>query len=290
MFTKLKNIIREESGQSLVLIAVSLVALLGFTSLVTDVGYMYFQKSNLQKAADSAALAGAQDLPNASTAKNTAENYANANGVKKSEITSINPSYQSNPTKIEVKLKRNVSFNFARVLGFTDTDISARAVAQNSQWDGEALPFINLDNKYGGEGTILEGWNKVDPGDKERIHNNDLVISDDNTSIKVKYADGSLMFKKGKDNSINAALDNILKVGRTVYLFSLSNEVIDSGDYNKKGPKELKEGDLIPLEDTVLLECQIIEVEGKIVTLKFMKVYDISAGVFPQGDSSKLVE
>ncbi|MBS4213275.1 MULTISPECIES: pilus assembly protein TadG-related protein [Neobacillus] len=290
MFTKLKNIIREESGQSLVLIAVSLVALLGFTSLVTDVGYMYFQKSNLQKAADSAALAGAQDLPNASTAKNTAENYANANGVKKSEITSINPSYQSDPTKIEVKLKRNVSFNFARVLGFTDTDISARAVAQNSQWDGEALPFINLDNKYGAEGTILEGWNKVDPGDKERIHNNDLVISDDNTSIKVKYADGSLMFKKGKDNSINAALDNILKVGRTVYLFSLSNEVIDSGDYNKKGPKELKEGDLIPLEDTVLLECQIIEVEGKIVTLKFMKVYDISTGVFPQGDSSKLVE
>ncbi len=145
------------------------------------------------------------------------------------------------PTKIEVKLTRNVSFTFARVLGLTNTNVSARAVAQNNQWTGEALPFINLDDKYGQEGTILQGWEKVDPGDKERIHNDDLVISPDNTSIKVKYEDGSITFKKGKDNSINAALDNILKVGRTVYMFSLSNEVIDSGVYKKKGRRRIEE-------------------------------------------------
>lgn len=290
MLTKLKAIVKEESGQSLVLFAVSLVALLGFTAIVIDVGYMYFQKSSLQTAADSAVLAGVQDLPQASTAKTTAEYYAKENGVKSSEITSVDTSYKGDPTKIEVKLKRNISFTFARALGFSNTDISARAVAQKNKWMGEALPFINLDNKYGTEGTILEGWNKVDPGDKERIHNDDLVISPDNTSIKVKYEDGSIMFKKGKDNSINAALDNILIVGRTVYMFSLSNKVIDSGVYSKKAENELKNGDLIPLKDTVLLECQIIEFKNKIVTLKLVKAYDISASDFPKNGSPKLVE
>ncbi|WP_066258713.1 pilus assembly protein TadG-related protein [Neobacillus drentensis] len=290
MLNKLKLLVKQESGQSLVLFAVSIVALLGFTALVTDGGNMYFQKSSLQSAADAAALAGVQDLPNENIAKSTAEDYAKKNGVKHLEITSVDTSYQDDPTKIEVILTRNVPFTFARVLGFTNKDISVRAVAQNKKWIGEALPFINLDNKYDTEGTILEGWNKVDPGDKERIHNDDLVISKDNSSIKVKYADGSITFKKGKDNSINAALDNILIKGRTVYMFSLSNEVIDSGVYQKKGAEELKNGDLIPLKDTVLLECQVIEFKDKIVTLKFVKVYDISAGVFPIVSSPKLIE
>ncbi|MCM3765803.1 pilus assembly protein TadG-related protein [Neobacillus niacini] len=285
-----KIFLYEEKGQSLVLIAVMLAVLIGFAGVAIDGGRLYATKSDLQKAADAAALAGAQELPNASTSRISAEAYAKENGVKQAEITSINSSYQGDTTKIEVNLTRKVSFTFARVLGFTSTDIPARAVAQNDKWDGEALPFINLDNKYGAEGTILKAWNKVDPGDKERIHNDDLVISKDNTSIKVKYQDGSIMFKKGKDNSINAALDNILKVGRTVYLFSLSNKVIDSGVYQKKGSEELKNKDLIPLKDTVLLECEIVEVKNKIVTLKFMKVYDISAGVLPKGDTSKLIE
>ncbi|MGI6469187.1 MAG: pilus assembly protein TadG-related protein [Syntrophomonadaceae bacterium] len=285
LFKQMQN----QDGTVTVLVALLLVALMGCVALVVDFGVMYSNKSNLQNVADAAALAGAQDLTNTTAAKITARNYAQLNGVAAAN-TIVNAPYEGDSTKIEVICTRNVPFLFARVFGMTDADVSARAVAQKEQWNGEALPFINLDDKYGAEGTILQAWEKVDPGDKERIHNDDLIVSPDNTSIKVKYEDGSIMFKKGKDNSLNAALNNILVVGRTVYLFSLSNEVIDSGDYKKKGPKELKNKDLIPLEDTVLLECEIVKCEGKLVTLKLIKVYDLSAGVYPKSGPPKLIE
>ena len=285
------KIIKNEDGQILVLVALLALALIGLVALTIDLGGAYVTKAKLQTAADAAALAGAQNLPDISSAKSAACNYAGLNGVQGAgtAVTATAP-YDGDPNKIEAVCTKNVQYTFARVLGFTNTDVSARAVAQKSQWMGEALPFINLDDKYGEEGTILQGWEKVQPGDKERIHNDDLVISSDNTSIKVKYEDGSIMFKKGKDSSINAALDNILKAGGTVYMFSLSNEAIDSGDYNKGGPKELKNGDLIPLEDTVLLKCEVVEFENKLLTLKFVEVYNISEGVFPTDGPPKLIE
>ena len=94
---------------------------------------------------------------------------------------------------------------------------------KKSTWDGEALPFINLDGNAENsvKGQTLSAWNKVGPGDKERISNDDLVVSSDNTNIKVNYEDG-ITFKKGKVMSkITNALDNMLVVGKTVYLFSL---------------------------------------------------------------------
>jgi len=285
----LSKLLQSQDGAVIVLVALALVVLMGCVALVVDFGVMFSNKSNLQNVADAAALAGAQDLTNTTAATITARNYAQLNGVPIANTT-VNTPYGGDSTKIEVICTRNVPYFFARVFGLTDADITARSVAQKEQWNGEALPFINLDDKYGEEGTILQAWEKVDPGDKERIHNDDLIVSPDNTSIKVKYEDGSIMFKKGKDNSLNAALDNILVVGRTVYLFSLSNEVIDSGDYKKKGPKELKNKDLIPLEDTVLLECEIVKFESKLITLKLIKVCDLSAGVYPQSGPPKLVE
>ena len=51
------------------MVALLLGVLLGFAALVVDVGMMYTEKAKLQNAADAAALAGAQNLPNATTAK-----------------------------------------------------------------------------------------------------------------------------------------------------------------------------------------------------------------------------
>lgn len=63
---------KAESGQSIVLIAILLTVLCSFVALSVDLGLVYMERSNLQTAADAAALAGAKDLPNATTAKNTA--------------------------------------------------------------------------------------------------------------------------------------------------------------------------------------------------------------------------
>ena len=70
---------RGERGQVLAVVAVALVALLGVAAFAIDVGYAYYAKRQLQSATDAAALAGAQDLPNAATAITTATSYAAAN-------------------------------------------------------------------------------------------------------------------------------------------------------------------------------------------------------------------
>lgn len=52
---------RDERGAVAIVVAISMVALLGFTALAIDVGALYSERAQLQNGADSAALAVAQD-------------------------------------------------------------------------------------------------------------------------------------------------------------------------------------------------------------------------------------
>lgn len=247
---KFIKILKNKDGIALVMLALMSTVLLGFSALAVDVGMIAYTKSKLQSVADAAALAGAHDLPSAATAKSTAISYAGLNEVESSEIMPTTP-YDGDSKKIEVVCTRTVQYTFAKILGLTQTDVSARAVAKNNKWDGEALPFINLE-KYGAEGSKLSGWDHVSPGDKERIHNDDLTIS--SNSIKVKIDDGTIMFKKGKDLSgVADPLKAILIEGNTVYMFGLSNDKVGKAPYDKLDNKQL-----IPLSDTVVFKCTVI--------------------------------
>ncbi len=55
----MKTLLRDESGQTLIFVALSMTIILGFTALAADVGTLLHDKRNLQIAADSAAIAGA---------------------------------------------------------------------------------------------------------------------------------------------------------------------------------------------------------------------------------------
>lgn len=134
MLPKFK-LLKDESGQALVLVALLMVVLLGFAALVIDVGSLYITKANLQNAADAAALAGAKDLGTSNDATATAKNYAKMNGC---ENTAVNPT-NTNPTKIEVICTKTVPRIFAVFLSNKDTDVSARAVAQKSGINIEAF-------------------------------------------------------------------------------------------------------------------------------------------------------
>jgi len=157
---KLTKIIKNEDGQVLVLTTLLLVVLLGFAALTIDIGRVYITKSKLQNAADAAALAGALDLPNSSTAISTAIDYAGKNGAQESETTPNSP-YDQDLTKIEVTCRKTVSYTFARVLGLKQTDVSARAVAQKATVDGAAFEFA----VFAGEGAVsYNGSNHVFDG------------------------------------------------------------------------------------------------------------------------------
>jgi Flp pilus assembly protein TadG len=134
---------RRERGQILPLVAVALVALLGISAFAIDVGFAYYAKRQLQSATDAAALAGAQDLPNAVTAVATAASYAAANTP--SNLSSMSFTYQTkctataivatgcnsavNPNALVVTGSATTNTWFAKIFGWTSFSVSARANA-----------------------------------------------------------------------------------------------------------------------------------------------------------------
>ena len=59
---KVKDILTDESGQTIVFAAFCMTIILGFLALSVDVGLMFCVKQSVQTAADSAAIAGAQEI------------------------------------------------------------------------------------------------------------------------------------------------------------------------------------------------------------------------------------
>jgi Flp pilus assembly protein TadG len=119
-----------ESGQAIVMLAISLVVIMGMAALVLDVGSWFRTDRRLQQTADAAALAGAQMLPNPGLATSTALSYANQNGgdVQGSDIT-ISTTFTSNDT-ITVKAQKSDPSFFSKVFGLDSTVITATAKAR----------------------------------------------------------------------------------------------------------------------------------------------------------------
>jgi Flp pilus assembly protein TadG len=84
---------REERGGVLVLVAVLAVAFLAIASFVVDYGRIMNAQKELQAAADAAALAAAQDLPDSSAAGASVSAYGAGAGATKGntrpDLTSV---------------------------------------------------------------------------------------------------------------------------------------------------------------------------------------------------------
>jgi hypothetical protein len=167
---KLLNL-REESGSALVIVAISMVALLGFTALAIDGGRLYSDKSQLQKTLDAAVLAGAQGLK-------TGESEAIANAIEVSQKNGF-PLTESDLTVTSDSIKAtkqiNTPLTFAKVLGINNADVGATAKAiiaplirangvapiaieEDQVPDGTALTCFNTGQNQGNCGFLaLEG-------------------------------------------------------------------------------------------------------------------------------------
>src|SRR5260221_14094100 len=79
--TRRSGRVRCENGQALVVAVLFLVVVIGGAAVAIDVGAWYREQRQAQSAADAAALAGAQALPNnAGQALALAQTYADNNG------------------------------------------------------------------------------------------------------------------------------------------------------------------------------------------------------------------
>ena len=115
-------------AQITVIFALAAATLVGVMALGADVGVLYYNWGQLQKAADAAALAGANSLPSdPTTATATAKSYATKNGVLATEVITATP-INSN-SQMQVTVRRTVPYSFARVLGLTNGIVAASATA-----------------------------------------------------------------------------------------------------------------------------------------------------------------
>jgi hypothetical protein len=122
-------LLKEQSGVAMLLVAFCMFMIIGFTALVVDVGGLYLEKSLLQKALDAAVLGGAQELKiSKDDASNEAIKLAEKNGfiVSENEVT-------TGTDFIDIQKTVTKDLTFARILGFSQTDISASARAETVQ-------------------------------------------------------------------------------------------------------------------------------------------------------------
>jgi hypothetical protein len=145
-------------GVAAIFSVIILVVLLGFTALTVDVGHIYNVRAELQNAADAAALAGLQMLPDQSLALKTAREYGNMNHAQfgsiigDSDVVLGNWSWDTNSfaggdTPVNAlnvfthRSKKNgnpVSLFFAPIFGKHSTEVSASATAamgRAERWD-----------------------------------------------------------------------------------------------------------------------------------------------------------
>lgn len=120
---------RNDTGQTAVLTVLFLVALLGAVAMVLDVGSWYREQRSTQSAADSAALAAAQALPeNPGQASVLAAHYLGENGGGTPELTYSTKVF-ANDT-ISVKVTREAPGVFAKLFGINSVSVHAKASAR----------------------------------------------------------------------------------------------------------------------------------------------------------------
>lgn len=134
---------RDESGQTIILVALSLPLLLGFVGIATDVGALFKDKRTMQTAADAGAIAGALHITDgtwstAANAATTANGYTNgSNGVVVTVPSpATGPSWPSSnyyhvPNYVEVTITKTEPTIFLTLFGHPSVTVLTRAVATN---------------------------------------------------------------------------------------------------------------------------------------------------------------
>jgi hypothetical protein len=117
----------------MVVLTLVLPVLLGAVGLGADIGILYLNWAQIQKAADAAALAAAQHLTGSTaTTDNTAvenvgQQYAQLNGVSGADTINVAPA--ADEKSVTVTVSRTVPYYFLKLVGVQSGLVTARALA-----------------------------------------------------------------------------------------------------------------------------------------------------------------
>ncbi len=147
-------------GSIALLAALMMVFVFAFVAFAVDTGYITAEKSRLQAAADAAALAGLQELPNLSEVVTVTDHYATINyqrpfsnleidaetGMWDRESRTFSPTTDpSLANAVQVTLKRNgMNLFFAPLIGTShvNVQVSATAAHRNDDRPGTGIRFL----------------------------------------------------------------------------------------------------------------------------------------------------
>jgi Flp pilus assembly protein TadG len=127
--------VRDERGQSVMVVVVALVSLLGMCALVLDVGYGFVLKRKAQSAADASALAAVYFLPDTSAAQSASDSYATKNFSVGTVTAAFSSTNATNDTITTTASATAPSF-FGKVLGFSSYTARATARATVGSYTG----------------------------------------------------------------------------------------------------------------------------------------------------------
>lgn len=152
----------DQQGQVAVIVGLLIVAFVGMTALVVDMGSLYEDRRSLQSVADAAALAGAQELPEspALAIQKATDNIA----INRPDITSIDiqiGTFFVANDQITVTVNNPDSpIYFGRIYGVNSADVDATATAIVGSPSGYSVaPWGLLEGTYefGEEYTLKYG-------------------------------------------------------------------------------------------------------------------------------------
>jgi Flp pilus assembly protein TadG len=123
----LRHVLRGREGQTIVLVAVFMLALLAILALAIDVGHVYAERRRMQNAADAGALAGAREIcfGDQSAAALTAQQYAEDNGAETVEVLIEH----TGAYVVDVTAEETTRTYFAAIFGIDSADVGASAAA-----------------------------------------------------------------------------------------------------------------------------------------------------------------
>jgi hypothetical protein len=194
----LDSLVKTDEGQTLVLTAVAISVLLLMAGLGVDVGFLRYQKQQMQKAADAGAIAGASALAYAGNYTGAARNDSAANGFTNG-TNNISVAVNSPPTSgpnqtanyVEVIVSQPQPTFFMKVAGFTSVNVRARAVASAAK---------------SADGCIYV----MDPSDSQSFYVNGSVSISSACGIRINSKSGSAWVGKGGNYSVTSTTIGIV--------------------------------------------------------------------------------
>ncbi|HEY0829298.1 MAG TPA: Tad domain-containing protein [Bacilli bacterium] len=127
MASLFKKLAQQQQGSAIVFVSISMLVLLSMTGLVMDVGTVYVEKTHMQKAANAAALSGAQELMNSEAAVKTVVNQIIADHQEEDSLVDTTI---EDDNKVGVDISKAVPLTFAGLFGQNTADVDVHAAAE----------------------------------------------------------------------------------------------------------------------------------------------------------------